>query len=173
MAAPVMTAEFPSSFISNSSFRSYSPHINQLTFYRWNIGVTGPCCQRHYPCWPEALEIVNADTVKRWRQQGFRHYLLGKSRRGGPGRPAIEPEIRSLIQRMSRQNVFWGAPRIHGELLKLGVNVCQTTVAKYMVRRAGPPSQRWGTFLRNHTRELVPSEFRTDPIGWPRDRGKG
>ncbi len=68
--------------------------------------------------WQEALEIMNADTVKRWRQQGLRHYLLGKSRRRRSGRPAIEPEIRSLIQRMSRQNVLWGAPRIHGELLK-------------------------------------------------------
>ena len=112
-----------------------------------------------WPRWPEALEIVNVDTVKRWRRQGFRHYLLGKSRRRRPGRPAIEPEIRSLIQRMSRQNVLWGAPRIHGELLKLGVNVCQTTVAKYMVRRVGPSSQRWGAFLRNHVRELVPSSI--------------
>lgn len=109
-----------------------------------------------WPRWPEALEIVNVDTVKRWRRQGFRHYLLGKSRRRRPGRPAIEPEIQSLIRRMSRQNGLWGAPRIHGELLKLGVDVCQTTVAKYMVRRVGPPSQHWGTFLRNHVRELVP-----------------
>ncbi len=108
-----------------------------------------------WPRWPEALEILNTDTVKRWRRQGFRHYLLGKSRRRRPGRPAIEPEIRSLIRRMSRQNGLWGAPRIHGELLKLGVDVCQTTVAKYMARRVGPPSQRWGTFLRNHTWELV------------------
>ena len=69
-----------------------------------------------WPRWPEALEIVNADTVKRWRRQGVRHYLLGKSRRRGPGRPAIKPEIRSLIQRMSQQNILWGAPRIHGEL---------------------------------------------------------
>ena len=112
-----------------------------------------------WPRWPEALEIVNVDTVKRWRRQGFRHYLLGKSRRRRPGRPAIEPEIQSLIRRMSRQNGLWGAPRIHGELLKLGVDVCQTTVAKYMVRRVGPPSQHWGTFLRNHVRELVPSEI--------------
>jgi hypothetical protein len=117
-----------------------------------------------WPRWPEALEIVHADTVKRWRRQGFRHYLLGKSRRRRPGRPAIEPEIRSLIRRMSRQNGLWGAPRIHGELLKLGIDVCQTTVAKYMVRRVGPPSQRWGTFLRNHARELVPSEIFPRPI---------
>ena len=111
-----------------------------------------------WPRWPEALEIVRADTVKRWRQYGFRHYLLGKSRRRRPGRPAIKPETRTLIQRMSRQNLLWGAPRIHGELLKLGVDVCQTTVAKYMVRRAGPPSQSWRTFLHNHVCELVSSE---------------
>jgi len=94
-----------------------------------------------WPRWPEALEIVQTDTVKRWRQRGFWHYLLGKRRRRRPGRPAIEPEIRTLIQLMSLNNVLWGAPRIHGELLKLGVNVCQTTVAKYMVRRPGPPSK--------------------------------
>jgi hypothetical protein len=115
--------------------------------------------------WPEALEIVHSDTVKRWRRQGFRHYLLGKSRRRRrPGRPAIEPEIQSLIRRMSRQNWLWGAPRIHGELLKLGIDVCQTTVAKYMGCRIGPPSQRWGTFLRNHARELVPIEIFSKPI---------
>jgi hypothetical protein len=109
--------------------------------------------------WPEALEIVQADTVKRWRQCGFWHNLLGKGSRRRPGRPAIKPEIRSLIRRMSLNNVLWGAPRIHGERLKLGVNVCKTTVAKYMVRRPGPPSQNWLTFLRNHTRGLVTSEI--------------
>jgi hypothetical protein len=106
-----------------------------------------------WPRWPEAFEIVNVDTGKRWRRQGFGHYLLGKSRPTRPGRPAIEPEIRNLIQRMSQQNVLWGVPRIHCEPLKLGVDVCQTTVAKYMTRRVDPPSQRWGTFLRNHVRE--------------------
>jgi hypothetical protein len=112
-----------------------------------------------WPRWPEALEIVHADTIKRWRRQGFRHYLLGKSRRRRPGSPIIESEIRSLIRRMRRQNGLWGAPRIHGELLKLGVDVCQTTVAKYMDRRVGPPSQRWGTFLRNHAWVFVPSDI--------------
>ena len=114
--------------------------------------------------WPEALEIVQAKTVKRWRQRGFWHYLLGQGWRRRPGRPAIEPEIRSLIQRMSLNNVLWGAPRIHGELMKLGVNVCQTTVAKYMVRHPGPPSQSWRTFLRNHARVLVSSEILPRPI---------
>lgn len=114
--------------------------------------------------WPEALEIVQADTVKRWRRHGFWHYLLGKGRRRRPGRPAIEREIRSLIQRVSLSNVLWGAPRIHGELMKLGVNVCQSTVAKYMVRRPGPPAQSWRTFFRNHTRGLLPSEILPRPI---------
>jgi hypothetical protein len=86
-----------------------------------------------WPRWREALEIVQADTVKRWRRHGFGYYLLKHDRRRRPGRPAIEPEIRSLIQRISLNNVPWGAPRIHGELLKLGVQVCETTVAKYMV----------------------------------------
>ena len=112
-----------------------------------------------WPRWPEALEIVNVDTVKRWRRQGFRRYLLGKSRRRRPGRPAIKPEIQSLIRRMSRQNGLWGAPRIHGELLKLGVDVCQTTVAKYMVRRVGPPSQHWGTFLAITSENLSPAKY--------------
>jgi len=112
-----------------------------------------------WPRWPEALEIVQAETVKRWRQRGFWHYVLGKGRRRRPGRPAIEPEIRSLIQRVSIKNVLWGAPRIHGELLKLGVNVCQTTVAKYMVRRADPSSQSWSTFFRNHVSEHLLSEI--------------
>ena len=95
-----------------------------------------------WPRWPEALEILQADTVKCWRQLGFWHYLLRQSRRRRPGRPAITPEIRSLIQRMSLRNVSWGAPHIHDELQKLGLNVCQTTVAKYMARGPEPPSQR-------------------------------
>jgi hypothetical protein len=78
-----------------------------------------------WPRWSLALEFAYAEIVKRRRRQGFRHYLLGKSRRCWPGLPAIEPKIQKCIQHMSRQNVLWGAPRIHGELLKLGMNVCQ------------------------------------------------
>ena len=66
------------------------------------------------------------------------------------GRPAISPDVRALIRTMSEANPRWGAPRIHGELLKLGMDVCQATVAKYMIRRRQPPSQTWRTFLANH-----------------------
>jgi hypothetical protein len=96
-----------------------------------------------------ALAIVRPDTVVRWHRVGFRCYWRFKSRRrrGHPGMPA---EIRQLIREMSIANPLWGAPRIHGELLKLGIDVGQTSVAKYMARRRGPPSQGWKTFLRNH-----------------------
>ena len=96
-----------------------------------------------------ALAIVRPETVMRWHRAGFRCYWRFKSRRrrGHPGVPAA---IRQLIQEMSLANPLWGAPRIHGELLKLGIDVGQTSVAKYMVRRRGPPSQDWKTFLRNH-----------------------
>src|SRR5262249_42430742 len=96
-----------------------------------------------------ALAIVRPDTVVRWHRLGFRWYWPFKSRprRGHPGVPAA---IRQLIQEMSLANPLWGAPRIHGELLKLGITIGQTTVAKYMVRNRRPPSQGWKTFLRNH-----------------------
>jgi transposase InsO family protein len=71
------------------------------------------------------------------------------------GRPQIETELRALIQRMSVENPLWGAPRIHGELLKLGFEVAQSSVAKYMVKRRGPPSQGWRTFLRNHAPDIA------------------
>jgi hypothetical protein len=96
-----------------------------------------------------ALAIVRPDTVVRWHRVGLRCYWRWKSRhrRGHPGVPA---EIRQLIREMSLANPLWGAPRIHGELLKLGIDVGQTSVAKYMARRRGPPSQGWKTFLRNN-----------------------
>jgi hypothetical protein len=88
-------------------------------------------------------------TVVRWHRAGFRLFWRWKSRRR-LGRPAVPPEIRHVIREMSLANPLWGAPRIHGELLKLGIDIGQTSVAKYMVRRGGPPSQGWKTFLRNH-----------------------
>ena len=96
-----------------------------------------------------ALAIVRPDTVVRWHRVGLRYYWRFKSRRrrGHPGVPAA---IRQLIREMSIANPLWGAPRIHGELLKLGIDVGQTSVAKYMAHRRGPPSQGWKTFLRNH-----------------------
>src|SRR6266704_556687 len=104
---------------------------------------------RLFPKACDALAIVKTDTIIRWHRAGFRAYWRWKSRRRG-GRPTVPPEIRKLIREMSIANALWGAPRIHGELLKLGIDVGQTTVAKYMVRRRMPPSQGWKTFLRNH-----------------------
>src|SRR6266849_6002558 len=98
----------------------------------------------------EALKIVRPETVIRRHRAGFRAYWRWKSRPRG-GRPKTPLEIRQLIRDMSVANPLWGAPRIHGELLMLGIDVGQTTVAKYMVRPRRPPSQGWKTFLRNHS----------------------
>jgi len=89
----------------------------------------------------------------RWHRSGFRCYWRWKSRLGG--RPQIETDLRALIRRISIENPLWGAPRIHGELLKLGFDVAQSSVAKYMVKRRGPPSQGWRTFLRNHAPDIA------------------
>ena len=97
----------------------------------------------------DALKIIRPETLIRWHRAGFRAYWHWKSRPLG-GRPATPADIRRLIPEMSVANPLWGAPRIHGELLKLGIDVGQTTVAKYMARRRMPPSQGWKTFLRNH-----------------------
>jgi transposase InsO family protein len=94
----------------------------------------------------------------RWHRDGFRRYWRWKSRSRG-GRPQIETELRALIRQMSLENLLWGAPRIHGELLKLGFEIAQSSVAKYMVKRRGPPSQGWWTFLRNHAPDIAAMDF--------------
>jgi hypothetical protein len=96
-----------------------------------------------------ALAIVKPETVIKWHRAGFRSYWRWKSRCRG-GRPTVAPEIRKFVREMSIANPLWGAPRIHGELLKLGIDIGQTSVAKYMIKRRVPPSQGWRTFLRNH-----------------------
>jgi transposase InsO family protein len=96
-----------------------------------------------------ALAIVKPETVIKWHRAGFKSYWRWRSRRRG-GRPTLPSEIHQLIRAMSIANPLWGAPRIHGELLKLGIDIGQTSVAKYMARRRGPPSQGWKTFLHNH-----------------------
>jgi putative transposase len=96
-----------------------------------------------------------------WHRKGFRLYW--KIRHGQAGRPPVSREIRDLIRRMSRENPLWGSPRIHGELLKLGIEISETSVAKYMVRRRKPPSQTWDTFLKNHVKNLVSVDFFTVP----------
>ncbi len=113
--------------------------------------------------WRSALVIVKPETVIRWHRRGFRLYWTWKSRHARPGRPEIALEVRDLIRKMSVANPLWGAPRIHGELLKLGINLSQATVAKYMARPRKPPSQTWYTFLNNHVRDLVAVDFFTVP----------
>ncbi len=108
--------------------------------------------------WRLALLIVKPETVVAWHRKGFRLYWTRKSRRC-EGRPTVSPEVKNLIRQMSLANPRWGAPRIHGELLKLGIQISQGTVAKYMVRRRKPPSQSWRTFLKNHAMDLVSADF--------------
>jgi transposase InsO family protein len=104
---------------------------------------------RLFPNARDALAIVKPDTIVRWHRAGFRSYWRWKSRPRG-GRPTVPLEIRRLIRAMSIANPLWGAPRIHGELLKLGIDIGQTSVAKYMAKRRRPASQGWKTFLNNH-----------------------
>jgi transposase InsO family protein len=119
-----------------------------------------------FPSIGRVLAIVRPETVIRWHRAGFRCYWRWKSRSRG-GRPQISAELRALIRRMSNENPLWGAPRIHGELLKLGFDVAQSSVAKYMVKRRGPPSQGWRTFLRNHAPDIAAMDlFAVPTIGF-------
>src|SRR3984957_17158436 len=102
-----------------------------------------------------AVTIIQPETIIRWHRTGFRLYWRWKSRSRG-GRPRIPGEIRRLIREISIANRLWGAPRIHGELLKLGIDIGQTSVAKYMAHRRAPPSQGWKTFLRTHAEGIAP-----------------
>jgi putative transposase len=113
---------------------------------------------RIWPDWKSALRIVKPETVIAWHRRGFRLYWRWKSR-PRHGRPPVTTEMRELIRRISTANPGWGAPRIHGELGKLGIKVSETTVAKYMVQHRHPPSQTWRTFLSNHVKELVSADF--------------
>jgi hypothetical protein len=117
-----------------------------LLLYRW------------FPSILKVVTIVQPETLVHWHRAGFRRYWRWKSRRR-EGRPQIETELFALIRQMSTENFLWGAPRIHGELLKLGFSVAQSSVAKYMVKRRGPPSQEWRTFLQNE--HVVDGSIRT------------
>lgn len=112
--------------------------------------------------WKSALYLVQPETVIGWQRKAFRMFWTWKSGRQR-GRPPVSNEIRRLIRRMSRENPIWGAPRIHGELLKLGIDIGETSVSKYMPRRCSPPSQTWRTFLENHVRDLASIDFFTVP----------
>jgi len=109
--------------------------------------------------WKETLLFVKPDTVLKWHRRGFRYYWRRKSH-GVPGRPPISMEVIHLIRRMSIENVLWGAPKIASELALLGHKVAASTVAKYMVKSRMPdPSQRWGTFIRNHMNVTAACDF--------------
>ena len=110
------------------------------------------------PAVVDAVAIVRPETLIRWHRQGFRAFWRWKSR-SRAGRPAVSAEIRELIQEMSRANCLWGAPRIHGELLKLGIEIAQSTVAKYMIKRPRRPGQSWTTFLRNHADGIAAADL--------------
>src|SRR5713101_924256 len=113
---------------------------------------------RWFPSILQVVTILRPETLVRWHRDGFRRYWRWKSRSRG-GRPQIETELRALIRQMSVENLLWGAPRIHGELLKLGFEIAQSSVAKYMVKRCGPSSQGWSTFLRNHAPDIAAMDF--------------
>ena len=133
------------------------PRLTSVDRFFWAV------LSRVWGDWRSALAIVKPDTVIGWHRKGFRLFWTWKVRRGKPGRPGVSREVRDLIRRISRENPLWGAPHIHGELLKLGIEIGETTVAKYMFRPRKPPSQTWRTFLHNHLKTMVSVDFFTVP----------
>jgi putative transposase len=118
---------------------------------------------RLWSCWQETLTLVQPRTVLAWQRKRFRDHWRRLSQRGTPGRPAIAQDIRDLIRAMWQANPTWGAPRIVGELRKLGITVAKSTVEKYRAHPWKPPSPTWKTFLQNHARDLVALDFFTVP----------
>ena len=111
--------------------------------------------------WKSALVIVRPETVISWQQKRFKRYWWRLSQSKGPGRPRVSSEIRTLISHMAATNPFWGAPRVHGELLKLGYEISERTVSRLMPKNDKKPSQTWTTFLRNHVGQMVSIDFFT------------
>jgi transposase InsO family protein len=130
--------------------------------HRLALGKVDRCLwvwlSRVWANWRTALVIVQPETVIAWHRRGFRLFWAWKSRRR-IGRSTVSADIHALIRTMSQANPVWGAPRIHGELLKLGVNVSQATVAKYMACPRRPPSQMWRTCLANHLDQIAAADF--------------
>jgi putative transposase len=113
--------------------------------------------------WRTALIVVQPDTVVRWHRQWLRRRWARRSRPSRPGRPSTDVAVRTLVVTMAAANPLWGAPRIHGELGKLGIAVSERTVSRLLRRRRRPPSQTWRTFLTNHVATLVSMDFFTVP----------
>ena len=128
----------------------------------WRDRMFWACLSRVWRGWRSALVIVQPETVLRWHREGFRAHWRWKSRPRG-GRPLVDRETRELIVRLQRENPLWGAPRIHGELLMLGIEVCESTVSKYLRKLQRPPSQTWRTFVHNHLHQSVAVDFLVVP----------
>jgi hypothetical protein len=111
--------------------------------------------------WRQPLVIVTPDTVLRWQRRRFREYWTKLSARPTAGRPPVNAQVAALVRKMAVANPLWGAPRIHGELRKLGIDVAERTVSRLLAKRRSPPSQTWLTFLTNHVRDLVAVDFFT------------
>src|SRR5438067_9016882 len=121
--------------------------------------------RRLWPAWINVLVIVKPETVVAWHRAGFRLFWRLRSRPKNLGRPKVDAEVRTFIRRMANENPSWGAPRIHGELLKLGFDVSERTVSRYL-RRLSPPydvRKRWAPFLRNHREAITAMDFLTVP----------
>ena len=130
-------------------------HPRDRFFWAW--------LSRLWPDWKSALVLVKPETVIGWHRQGFKLFWKWKSKNGKPGRPAIGREVRDLIRSISIENPTWGSPRIQSELLLLGHEISEKSVAKYMVSSRKPPSQTWKTFLENHMANIVACDFLTVP----------
>ncbi len=113
--------------------------------------------------WRQSLVIVAPATVLRWQRRRFRDHWTQLSGQPAGGRPPVNAELTALVRKMAAANPLWGAPRIHGELLKLGIDVAERTVSRLMPKRRTLPSQTWRTFLTNHLRDLVALDFFTVP----------
>ena len=137
--------------------RRRRPKLRKLDRFFWVL------LSRSWERWKETLVIVKPETVLRWHRRRFASYWTRLSGHNGPGRPGKDREIRDLIRKMAKSNPLWGAPRVHGELLKLGIDISERTVSRWMPRRTKPPSQNWRAFLDNHIGELVSIDFCTVP----------
>ena len=131
--------------------------------FHWGHRLFWICLYRLWPGCLPTLQVFKPETLVRWHHKGFRLYLTWKSRCRQGGRPPISPEVREPIRTMSRDNIGWGAPRIHGERQMLGIHVYEATVAKYISHHPKPPSQTWRAFLDNHINDLVSIDSFTVP----------
>ena len=134
------------------------PPLSPLDRLFWTV------LRRTWARWKDVLVIVKPETVVGWHRAGFRLYWRWRSRSRG-GRPRVPKEVRVLIRRLAEENPDWEAPKIHGELQKLGFLLCETTVARYLrrIQRRGDPAKRWLAFLRNHREAIVAFDFFTVP----------